>query len=576
MTLRRSLSAALAAAALLVLSPATLAQESGAPAPAETAQEGEKKTLAPPSDVAGAIEMSESLPKASKDLDADQSAALLSAYLGLIDDQAAALEAAVSAPTGSPEHQKETKLRADLGTLLSTAEALVESYAERGIDVETARGELDMARAALAAVAEEGAGEMTRKQALALKREVLRAQLRPMTAEEVSEQLAGWLALLKEICIEVSDLEKAALESEEGSDEASLSERAVRLRGERGRLIDRVNDVISALEDKGGDVASAKAYVGSVVATPPITGYRAALSTSLAWLQSPDGGIAVGINILSAIVILFVSGFISRIVARVVRRAMKKASKTSGLLKEFVVAAVRRIIVIIGVLIALSTLGVNLTPLLAAIGAAGLVVGLALQGTLGNLASGIMIMVFRPFDVDDFVEAAGAAGKVVGLNLMTTEIRTVDNRTIHVPNNRIWGDVITNVTANRTRRVDMVFGIAYEDDAARARKIIEDILTGNDKIFEDPEPVVRLHELADSSVNFVARPWTKTSDYWDVYWEVTEAVKRELDAAGISIPYPQRQVHVVQADGASPETSISAAPAASSKTTEAQQEVAAD
>ena len=245
----------------------------------------------------------------------------------LSGDDAAALEAAVSAPTGSPEHQKETKLRADLGTLLSTAEALVESYAERGIDVETARGELDMARAALAAVAEEGAGEMTRKQALALKREVLRAQLRPMTAEEVSEQLAGWLALLKEICIEVSDLEKAALESEEGSDEASLSERAVRLRGERGRLIDRVNDVISALEDKGGDVASAKAYVGSVVATPPITGYRAALSPSLAWLQSPDVGSAVGIYILSAIVILFVSGFISRIVARVVRRAMKKASK---------------------------------------------------------------------------------------------------------------------------------------------------------------------------------------------------------------------------------------------------------
>ncbi|MEM9382601.1 MAG: mechanosensitive ion channel domain-containing protein, partial [Planctomycetota bacterium] len=530
--------------------------------------------LAPPADVAAAIEMSESLPDASADLDAAQSAALLAAYLGFIDDQAAALEAAASAPAGSPEQQQETRLRADLGTLLSTAEGLVQAYAARGIDVESARGELDLAREALNAVSDKGAGEMTRKEALAMKREVLRAQLRPMTADEVAEQLTGWLALLKEVCVEVSDLEMAALQSAADADEVSLSERAVRLRGERSRLIDRVNVVISALKKKDGDVASARAYVDSVISTPPITGAKAALSTSIAWIKSPDGGIAVALNLLKALAILIIASFVSRIVARVVRRGMSKATRTSGLLKEFVVTSIRRIIVVIGALIALSTLGVNMAPLLAAIGAAGLVVGLALQGTLGNLASGIMIMVFRPFDVDDVVESAGASGKVMGMSLMTTEIRTFDNRTVYVPNNRIWGDVITNVTANKTRRVDMVFGIAYEDDAARAREIIEGILEGHDKVFADPEPVVRLHELADSSVNFIVRPWSKTADYWDVYWDVTDAVKREFDAAGISIPFPQREVHIVQAEA--PKIDAPARPAAPSNTDTAQQEVAAD
>ncbi len=238
----------------------------------------------------------------------------------------------------------------------------------------------------------------------------------------------------------------------------------------------------------------------------------------------------------------------------------------------------RRGTLAIGVLIAMTTLGANMAPLLAAIGAAGLVVGLALQGTLGNLASGLMIMVFRPFDVGDVVDVAGANGKVLGMNLMTTEVRTFDNRTVYVPNSRIWGDVITNVTANSTRRVDMVFGIGYGDDGAKAREIIEEILEKNDKVLEDPEPLVRLHELADSSVNFIVRPWSKTSDYWDVYWEVMEAVKVEFDAQGISIPFPQSDIHIIPAAAAESQADAIVARESEqeSTTTANQQEVAAD
>jgi len=209
---------------------------------------------------------------------------------------------------------------------------------------------------------------------------------------------------------------------------------------------------------------------------------------------------------------------------------------------------VRRLTIIIGVLVALSTLGINMTPLVAAIGAAGLVIGLALQGTLGNLASGLMIMIYRPFDTGDIISTAGSLGTVDGMTLMTTAIKTFDNQTIHVPNNMIWGDVITNITANPTRRVDLKFGISYGDDIRKAREVLERIVAGHEKVLADPEPVIRLHELGDSSVNFIVRPWCRTSDYWDVYWDLTAKVKETFDEEGISIPFPQRDVHLIPAN----------------------------
>jgi small conductance mechanosensitive channel len=188
-----------------------------------------------------------------------------------------------------------------------------------------------------------------------------------------------------------------------------------------------------------------------------------------------------------------------------------------------------------------------MTPLVAAIGAAGLVIGLALQGTLGNLASGLMIMVYRPFDVGDLVTTAGVTGKVEGMTLMTTSVKTADNQRIHVPNNKIWGDVITNVTANDTRRVDLTFGIGYDDDITKAKSILKRVVEKHEKVLADPAPVIRVHTLGDSSVNLIVRPWAKTTDYWDVYWDVIEEVKRTFDAEGVSIPFPQRDVHLIPA-----------------------------
>jgi small conductance mechanosensitive channel len=205
---------------------------------------------------------------------------------------------------------------------------------------------------------------------------------------------------------------------------------------------------------------------------------------------------------------------------------------------------IRKLIFIVGFVVALSMLEINVGPLLAAIGAAGFIIGFALQGTLSNFAAGIMILIYRPYDVGDFVDIGGTFGTVDAMTIVSTTLMTLDNQKVVVPNNMIWGDKITNVTGTDKRRVDMVFGIGYSDDIAKAQRILEEILVDHEAILKDPEPVVKVHELADSSVNFVVRPWVKTENYWNVYWDITKTVKLRFDDEGISIPFPQRDVHV--------------------------------
>jgi small conductance mechanosensitive channel len=204
-----------------------------------------------------------------------------------------------------------------------------------------------------------------------------------------------------------------------------------------------------------------------------------------------------------------------------------------------------------GLLVALSQIGISLTPLLAGLGVVGFIVGFALQDTLANFASGMMILFYRPFDVGDYVEAAGVNGTVNHMSLVSTTILTIDNQTLIVPNGKIWGDVIRNVTSQRLRRVDMVFGISYSDDIPHAEAVLAAIVAEHDKILEDPEPVIKLAELGDSSVNFYVRPWVKTADYWDVKWDITREVKMRFDAEGIGIPVPQRDVHIYEESRAS-------------------------
>ena len=206
----------------------------------------------------------------------------------------------------------------------------------------------------------------------------------------------------------------------------------------------------------------------------------------------------------------------------------------------------RRLVLIIGLFIALSALEVNLGPVLAIVGAAGFVIAFALQNSLSNFASGILMLIYRPFDIGDFIDVAGVMGNVESMNLLSTQLRKPDNQLVIVPNNSVWDGVITNVTGISERRIDLVFGIGYSDDTEKAQKILEEIVSQQELVLKQPEPVVKLHELADSSVNFICRPWIKPENYWEVYWNVTREVKRRFDLEGISIPFPQRDIHIYQ------------------------------
>jgi len=209
-----------------------------------------------------------------------------------------------------------------------------------------------------------------------------------------------------------------------------------------------------------------------------------------------------------------------------------------------IISVASNLVLILGVLIALSQIGISLGPLLAGLGIAGFVIGFALQDTLSNFASGLMILFYRPFDVGDVVEAGGVFGKVNNMSLVNTTFLTFDNQTIILPNNLVWSAVIKNVTAQKQRRVDLVFGVSYTDDIPTVERILQEVIDAHEKILDDPEPMIKLHELGDSSVNFVVRPWVESDDYWDVYWDLMRTVKIRFDEEGISIPFPQRDVHL--------------------------------
>jgi small conductance mechanosensitive channel len=251
------------------------------------------------------------------------------------------------------------------------------------------------------------------------------------------------------------------------------------------------------------------------------------------------------LNLLLFVVIMLVFKKLSAIAKKLVEKSLDASHlNISQLLRDISIATVKNVVLFIGLLIALGQMGISIGPMLAGLGVAGFVIGFALQDTLGNFASGMMILVYRPFDVGDIVEIGGVFGSVKAMNLVNTTILTLDNQTLILPNSKIWQEVIKNVTAQSKRRVDLVFGISYSDDIPKAEKILSDILEEHERILDDPEPVVRLHELADSSVNFVVRPWVRTDDYWDVYWDVTREVKLRFDREGISIPFPQQDVHI--------------------------------
>ncbi|MEM7008065.1 MAG: mechanosensitive ion channel domain-containing protein [Thermodesulfobacteriota bacterium] len=249
-----------------------------------------------------------------------------------------------------------------------------------------------------------------------------------------------------------------------------------------------------------------------------------------------------GFNIGIALIIFIIGLIVVSIINGIVRRILQKA-KLDQILVNFISSIVRWLLLLFVVIAALSRLGLNTNSLIALIGAAGLAIGLSLKDSLQNFAAGVMLLVFRPFKTGDFVEVAGTSGSVEEIKIFSTTLHTPDNKQVIIPNGNIYSDVITNYSATGTRRVDMVFGIAYEDDIATAKGIIEEVLKADNRILRDPEYVIAVGELADSSVNFYVRPWVRTSNYWPVYFDLTEKIKLEFDNNGISIPFPQIDVH---------------------------------
>ena len=250
-----------------------------------------------------------------------------------------------------------------------------------------------------------------------------------------------------------------------------------------------------------------------------------------------------GLKAIAAIIIFVVGRWIAQALRNLTERMMKKKDVEPTVI-SFVGNLLYVTLLVFIVIAAINQLGVQTTSFIAVIGAAGLAIGLALQGSLANFAAGFLLIIFRPFKVGDYIEGAGVAGVVEEIQVFVTQLKTPDNKTVIIPNAKLTGDNIINYSVKEKRRVDLVFGVSYDADLLKVRHVLENVLSKDSRVLAEPAPTIAVLELADSSVNFAVRPWVKTADYWDVYFSVTETVKRSFDAEGIAIPFPQRDVHV--------------------------------
>ncbi|EJE8557446.1 small-conductance mechanosensitive channel MscS [Vibrio vulnificus] len=272
------------------------------------------------------------------------------------------------------------------------------------------------------------------------------------------------------------------------------------------------------------------------------------LNQAETWLtNNSDLLIQYGVNIISAIVILFIGNIIVKAVANSVSKVLNKKEMDKAVV-EFIHGLVRYLLFVIVLIAALGRVGVETASVVAVIGAAGLAVGLALQGSLSNFAAGVLIVAFRPFKSGDYVEIGGVAGSVEAIQIFQTVLKTPDNKMVVVPNSGVIGGAITNYSRHATRRVDLMIGVSYKSDLKKTKQVIRETLEKDTRILKDPDMTIGVVALADSSVNFVVRPWCKTEDYWAVYFDSMLAIKEALDANGIEIPFPQMDVHLNKVD----------------------------
>jgi small conductance mechanosensitive channel len=412
--------------------------------------------------------------------------------------------------------------------------------------------------------------------------ENLNLMVRHMTGDELFVEADGWLVLLKEAAKKVYDTKLSVqekntqidtlnaldnnhtvAEEREGiqqkitsakEEKGIILEELTKERAQRKLMVARLDTVLENINDKIGTDINGKElekvlpyrrYIDTVSGISlEVTDAHSAWTTISGWVMSDEGGIHWLINIAKFLIIIFVFMFVSKLLSKGARRALSHTSNNSQLLTDFISNIIHKAVMLVGLLVALAALDVNVGPIMAMVGAAGFIVAFALQGTLSNFASGLMIMLYRPYDIGDVVDVAGIIGTVESMTLVSTSIVTADNRLMVVPNNSIWGNIITNVTHSDTRRVDLKFGIGYNDNIEKAEAVMNKILADHPLVLQNPAPAVAVTELADSSVNFNCRPWVETADYWTVYSEVTRAVKEEFDKEGISIPYPQMDIHM--------------------------------
>lgn len=377
-------------------------------------------------------------------------------------------------------------------------------------------------------------------------REELRLRLAPLSREELAAVAGAWFEIIKSKTQDAVDAKLTM--AEEGEPEQDARETYMQIVDERKALFDRFDTVLSSWEQKGGEPDKISEYQNYQVAVTVeqihTTDFKTLAQQVRNWALSSDGGLRYLKKIIIIIVALIVLVAVSRLASRFARRASARSQNISKLLEGFLVLVVYWIVFGFGLMLVLSGLGVDVTPLFALIGGASFILAFALQSSLGNLAAGLMIMINRPFDVGDLINIAGVLGTVESVSIFSTKLVTPDNQIIIVPNSNVWNDVIRNVTASSTRRVDLTFGIGYEDNIETAQCVLEETVMKHPLVLHDPAPVIRVWELGESSVNFIVRPWVKIDDYWTVYWDLTRQVKEAFDSNGISIPFPQRDVHL--------------------------------
>jgi len=380
--------------------------------------------------------------------------------------------------------------------------------------------------------------------------EIAAAVAATMTTEELKTDLELRTANVREL----ADTSTAATEALKAAPEDADAKTAdTEAREARDAAADELLAVVELAEEKGLDVTEIRALLITIHGIDASTLDAGALATLVEeWLNQGkdwllDNGPGLIVRIVAFLLVLLAFKFLASIAARLATKALSSSKlKITDLLRKFFIGLVHKIVFFVGLLFAFRTIGVDLGPVLAGVGIVGFVVGFALQDTLGNFAAGIMILLYRPFDVGDLIEGAGTLGTVVDLTLVSTTLNTLDNQKVIIPNNAIWGGTITNVTARKTRRVDLVVGIGYGDDIEKARAAILNVLENQDLVLADPAPDVAVMGLGESSVDLRVRPWCNTADYWQVASDTLMLVKQRLDKEGITIPFPQRDLHMIQ------------------------------